>query len=213
MTSSFNWFLMYSFIAVLYLSTVSTKYPLHQKWSFSYMYFKFIHLWNIIKLLLLFKYPIKLNILKCDVISTSICIWLEQYSASTIFTPLLSQNSLNILTIFLYITYPEYLGINTIYISIWNAINFVYYLLTKLPASIFWLSDQFYYNAEDFLLILKYFYPHSVKLEVFVIPIRHTKSIHRLAGGFSHGGIALCSSRMRERITWSANCAPVTCYP
>ena len=123
---------------------------------------------NIMKLLLLFKYPIKLYILKYNGISTSICIGFKQHFASTIFTPLLSQSSLNILPIlafhFLYITCLRYLGANTICFSIWNVINFLCHSLIKPPASIFWLSDQFYNSAGGFLLILKYFYLLPVQL-------------------------------------------------
>ena len=122
-------------------------------------------------LVLLFKCPIKLDILKCNGISTSII-----HSASTIFTPLLSQSSLNILPIlafhFLYITCLRYLGANTICFSIWNVINFLCHSLTKPPAPIFWFPDRFYYSARGFFLILKYFYLPPVELGGFVIPIR-----------------------------------------
>ena len=85
-------------------------------------------------------------------------------SSSTLFTPFLSIVALIVfqypLFIF-YISFVCYALIQTqyaIYISIWNVINFLYHSLTKLPASIFWLPDQFYDSAGGFLLILKYFY-------------------------------------------------------
>ncbi|WP_417018587.1 hypothetical protein, partial [Anaerotignum sp.] len=38
--------------------------------------------------------------------------------------------------------------------------------LTKPPASVFWLPDQFHYSAGGFLLRLKYFYLPPVELGV-----------------------------------------------
>ena len=45
-------------------------------------------------------------------------------------------------------------------------INFLCHSLTKPPASIFWLPDQFHYSAGGFLLRLKYFYLPPVELGV-----------------------------------------------
>ena len=66
---------MYCLIAVLFFPTVSTKYPLHQKLLCPYLYFKFACLSNIIKLLLLFKYPVNCAILKYGGTLTSMWIW------------------------------------------------------------------------------------------------------------------------------------------
>ena len=55
--SSSNWFWMYSWIIFAFLPTVSTKYPLHQKFRLPYLYFKFACLSKIISALLLLSVP------------------------------------------------------------------------------------------------------------------------------------------------------------
>ena len=91
---------------ILFYCHFISAYCIHKisstpKMVIPYLYFKFAYLSNTIKLFFLFKYPIKLDILKYGEISTSICIGFEQLSAYTIFTHLLSQSALNILPIFL----------------------------------------------------------------------------------------------------------------
>ena len=118
--------------------------------------------------------------------SQPVYIWFEQHSAFIIFTPLLSQSYLNILSIsafhFLYIT-CLYALVQTqydIYISIWNVINFLCHSLEKSPTSVLRLPDQFYYSTGDFLLILKYSYLSPVKFEVLSYRHRIKKALNHI---------------------------------
>lgn len=87
----------------LFLSTVSTKYPLAQKCLFPYLYFKFACLSKIIRLLFPFKYPITHVILYFGGKLISICMWSGHASASIISIPFCSYNCLSICPISLLI--------------------------------------------------------------------------------------------------------------
>ena len=71
---------------LLILPTVSTKYPLHQKCLFPYLYFKLACLSKIISVLLLLRVPMNCAALIYGGILTSICMWSRHASASIIST-------------------------------------------------------------------------------------------------------------------------------
>ena len=108
---------MYSCICFLFRPTVSTKYPLAQKWRSPYLYFKFACLSNIIKLLFPLRYPMICDTLYLGGILMSIWIWSGHACASIIYTPFCSHNFLKIcpisLLIWPYITILRYFGANT----------------------------------------------------------------------------------------------------
>ena len=97
--SSANWFCMYFWIAVLFRPTVSTKYPLHQKCRFPYLYFKFANLSNIIRALFPFNIPINLDTDIFGGIATNIWMWSGHAFASMISTSYLSHIVLRIFPI------------------------------------------------------------------------------------------------------------------
>ena len=66
--------------------TVSTYYPLHQKFLDPYLYFKFACLSKIIKLLFPLRNPMNCATLKYGGMLTSICMWSMHASASSIST-------------------------------------------------------------------------------------------------------------------------------
>ena len=127
---------------------------LTRKWRFPYLYFKLACLSNIIRLLLLFKYPIKLDTLKCGGIVTSIWIWSGQHSASKISTCFLIHNSRRIFPIsllnFLYMICRLYLGANTMwylhlhllgdklfYVIHWHRTSLIYNDVVARPLSLY----------------------------------------------------------------------------
>ena len=95
-SSSFNWFLIYSFILTAFFPAVSTYYPLHQNSRFLYLNLRFPHFSYIIKLLFPLRNPIKLDILIFGGISKSICTWSGHIFASIMFTPFHLHSSLSI---------------------------------------------------------------------------------------------------------------------
>ena len=109
-------------ICFLFRPTVSTKYPLAQKWRSPYLYFKFACLSNIIKLLFPLRYPMICDTLYLGGILMSIWIWSGHACASIISTPFYSHNFLKIcpisLLIWPYITILRYFGANAILFSI-----------------------------------------------------------------------------------------------
>ena len=98
--SSTNWFWIYFYIAVLLRPTVSTKYPLHQKCLFPYLYFRFANRSNIISALFPFSIPINLDTDILGGIAISIWIWSAHAFASMISS---SYRSHIVLIIFTYL--------------------------------------------------------------------------------------------------------------
>ena len=97
-------------IDFLFLPTVSTWYPLHQKCRFPYLYFILAYFSKIIKLLFPLRYPIICDTLYLGGMDTSICMWSLQASASNISTCLYSHNSLNIIPISAPLSFHRLLG-------------------------------------------------------------------------------------------------------
>lgn len=104
--------------------TVSTKYPLHQKCLFPYLYFKFACLSNIISELFPLRYPTICDTLYLGGIFTSICTWSMQHSASIISISFLSQSILNILPIS---------RLKAPYISLLLYFGYKYYMKFAIP--------------------------------------------------------------------------------